>query len=76
MDMAQQNRLGEMGLVPSRSDRFYLLESVWFFATREGAAIGPFGTHQEALNGLTDFLEFLTLAAPTTKKQLEKSMEY
>lgn len=74
--MAQQNRQGERGEIPSRSDRFYLLESVWFFATREGAAIGPFATHQEALAGLTDFLEFLTLAAPTTKKKLVKSMAY
>ena len=71
----QQRRQGESGAVPSRSDRFYLLESVWFFATREGAAIGPFETHEEALNGLTDFLEFLVLAAPKTKKKLVKAME-
>ena len=40
--MAQQNRQGETGAVPNRSDRFYSLENLWFFATREGAAIGPF----------------------------------
>jgi hypothetical protein len=74
--MAQQNRKGESGIIPSRSDRFYSLESVWFFATREGAAIGPFATHEEALNGLTDFLEFLILAAPITKKKLVQSMEH
>ena len=73
--MKQQHRQGETGVIPSRSDRFYLLESVWFFATREGAAIGPFATHQEALDGLTDFLEFLVLATPKTKKQLVKAME-
>ncbi len=73
--MRQHHRQGETAAIPSRSDRFYLLESVWFFATREGAAIGPFETHEEALNGLTDFLEFLVLAAPKTKKQLVKAME-
>lgn len=73
--MRQQHRQGETAAIPNRSDRFYLLESFWFFATREGAAIGPFETHEEALNGLTDFLEFLVLAAPKTKKQLVKAME-
>lgn len=73
--MTQQNRQGETGAVPNRSDRFYSLENLWFFATREGAAIGPFETHEAALLGLTDFLEFLNLAAPKTKKQLVKAME-
>lgn len=73
--MDQQNRKGETGPIPARSDRFYLLENVWFFATREGAPMGPFETHQEAVVGLMDFLEFLDLAKPKTKKRLVESME-
>lgn len=73
--MNQQYRKGESGPIPSRSDRFYLLESLWFFATREGAPMGPFETHEEAVVGLQDFLDFLNLAEPKTKKQLVESME-
>lgn len=73
--MNQQHRQGETGLIPDRSDRFYLLESVWFFATREGAAMGPFETHQAAMMGLKDFLDFLELAKPKTKQKLVDSME-
>lgn len=73
--MNQQNREGETGSIPDRSDRFYLLKSVWFFATREGAAMGPFETHQEAVVGLKDFLDFMTLAKPKVKQKLVESME-
>lgn len=74
--MDQINRKDESGTIPSRSDRFYLLENLWFFATREGAAMGPFETHQEAAVGLKDFLDFLNLAEPKIKKKFVEAMEH
>ena len=73
--MDQVNRAGETGPIPTRSDRFYLLENQWFFATREGAPIGPFETRAEGERGLVDFLEFLELAKPKVRKTFEKAME-
>ena len=72
--MTQKNRAGEEGPIPSRSDRFYLLEDYWYFATREGAPIGPFEDRGEAERGLVDFLEFIDLAKPKIRKKLAESM--
>ena len=57
-------RNGEIGAVPMRTDRFFAVNSAWYFATREGASIGPFGDKGEAQQGLTDFLDFIQLAEP------------
>ncbi len=74
MNLAQKNRVGEDGPVPSRCDRFYLFESEWFFATREGAAVGPFATQETAKMGLQDYLEFLSLAKPRIRARLIRAM--
>ncbi|MCP5322232.1 MAG: hypothetical protein H7A12_15720 [Pseudomonadales bacterium] len=58
------NRNGESGTVPIRTDRFFAVNSAWYFATREGASIGPFETKHEAVGGLQDFLDFIQLAEP------------
>lgn len=58
------NREGELGNVPIRSDRFFSADAVWYFSTREGAAIGPYDNKKQAGLGLKDFLEFLALAKP------------
>ena len=71
----QVNRAGEYGPIPTRSDRFYLLKNEWFFATREGAPMGPFETRERAVAGIADFLDFLELAKPRTRKKLVESME-
>lgn len=73
--MDQKNREGENGAIPTRSDRFYLLENYWFFATREGSPIGPFETREEGVAGIKDFLEFLKLAKPKTLRKFEEAME-
>ena len=73
--MEQNRRIDDNGPTPTRSDRFYQLEGEWFFATREGAAMGPFVTRDEAATGLNDYLEFLELAKPRIRKQLVASME-
>jgi hypothetical protein len=73
--MEQKHREGESGPIPTRSDRFYLLENHWFFATREGSPIGPFETREEGVGGIQDFLEFLKLAKPKTLRKFEEAME-
>lgn len=60
------NRAGENGLIPARGGRFFEQSPSWYFHTREGASIGPFENRTEAEQGLQDFLDFITLAAPTT----------
>lgn len=47
-----------------RSDRFFCVNSSWYFATREGVSIGPFSTKAEAQRGLIDFLDFVEKANP------------
>ena len=72
--MDQIHRENEQGEIPNRSDRFYLLESKWFFTTREASAVGPFETREEASSGLSNYIDFLTLAKPKIKKRFVESM--
>lgn len=65
-----RNRSGEAGSAPIRSDRFFSAQGEWFFATREGAPIGPFEDKYEARKGLNDFIEFMSLAEPKTLSRL------
>ena len=44
--------------------------STKYFSTREGAPIGPYDNKREAVRGLDDFLEFMTLAEPKTLSRL------
>ena len=60
----EDKRNGEAGAVPMRTDRFFAVNSAWYFATREGASIGPFEDKSEAQKGLSDFLDFIQLAEP------------
>ena len=55
-----EKRNGEAGAVPMRTDRFFAVNSAWYFATREGASIGPFEDKSEAQKGL----DFIQLAEP------------
>jgi hypothetical protein len=64
------NRAGEAGGVPSRRNRFFVVNGDWYFKTREGAPMGPFDDRGEAEQGLYDFIEFMTLAEPKTLSRL------
>ena len=64
----ESNRMGEYGQTPPRSSRIFAMESLWYFTTREGADIGPFGSCDEASNGLQDFIQFIGLANKQTLK--------
>lgn len=70
----RDNRAGEIGIIPDRSSRFFNRQAVWFFQTREGAEIGPFGDENEASRGLDDFLDFLALADPKTLSSFYRSL--
>lgn len=69
------HRKGEDGKIPSRCERFYSLRSEWFFATREGASVGPFQTLESASTGLDDYLDFMALAKPRVRERLVKAMQ-
>jgi len=61
----QKNRKDEQGVrLPIRTDRFFVVNSSWFFTTREGTSIGPYTTKEEAYNGLIDFIDFIEKAEP------------
>ncbi len=68
------NREGEQGIIPMRSDRFFSADAQWYFATREGAAVGPFNDKTHASQGLRDFLEFLALAKPRVLARFFQSL--
>ena len=70
MTVIGNNRAGEAGGLPVRSDRFFSSQGEWFFSTREGVPIGPFDDKEEARSGLGDFIEFMTLAEPKTLSKL------
>ena len=42
-----------------RSDRFFSVDSQWYFTTREQRDVGPFGTRADAEHGLMLFIECL-----------------
>jgi len=51
------NRKGEDEKHRYRSDRFFKVNDVWYFTTREKLDIGPFGSIQSAQQGLTLFIK-------------------
>ena len=55
------NRSGEVGVCPMRTDRFFAVSSSWYFSTREKVAVGPYQDKKEAKQGLSDFIEYMTL---------------
>lgn len=67
-------RDGEQGNVPSRSPRVFKSGAEWYFKTREGAVIGPYSSENAAAKGLSNFIEFLSLAPETTKEHFQRSL--
>jgi hypothetical protein len=47
-----------VGLIPGRGERLFNLHHYWFFATREGAAIGPYDSKEQTKQGVQDYIEF------------------
>jgi len=42
------HRKGESGPIPYRTGRFFVVDSEWYFTTREGLDHGPFPTKEKA----------------------------
>ncbi len=64
----------EVTEVPSRSPRVFKSGAEWYFKTREGAVIGPYSSENSAAKGLSNFIEFLSLAPETTKEHFQRSL--
>jgi hypothetical protein len=64
------SRNGENGerQPPIRSERFFKLHNFWFFATREGTAVGPFDAQEGAANAVEDYIEFMQKADDGTRE--------
>ena len=73
-DMRQRQEDVYGAPIPVRTDRFFAAQGAWYFNTREGSAIGPFGDKSEAQRGLDDFIEFMSLAGPKTLDKLHNSL--
>ena len=67
-------RLGDEQPPAQRSPRVYDEGGQWYFKTREGKAMGPFGTREEAEQGLADFIEFIQLAPLDTLAAITDSL--
>lgn len=65
------NRNGEEGKIPERSDRFFCKDDYWYYTTREGVAIGPFDSIDEAITSAEQLIEFITGEAPTFSETLQ-----
>ena len=68
--MTTCNRTGENGNAPSRSNRLFQQESYWYYRTREGVAIGPFDSRDEAEVGVNDFVDFMSHAGQEMSQTL------
>lgn len=65
--MVVEHRTGEVReRLPVRSERFFNLHNYWFFATREGAAVGPYDSKAQAVEGVKNYIEFATRAEPSS----------
>ena len=61
---------------PIRSDRFFKLHNFWFFATREGASVGPFDSKEGAVSAVADFIEFAQKADAETLEFFTPGVQY
>jgi len=51
------HRQGEKDATRFRSKRLYSADGKYYFSTREGFEVGPYGTQEEAEKGLERFIE-------------------
>lgn len=67
--IAENNRCGEQGGIPFRSDRFFRVGNKWYFSTREGFDSGPYANRERAESSLSHFLQIVSKFATTTPQQ-------
>ncbi len=56
-----QNRKNELEKTWFRSDRCFTVESKWYFSTREGQDVGPFGSRAKAERGVVRYIDSIRL---------------
>ena len=44
-----------------RTDRCFNVENKWYFSTREGQDVGPFGSREKALRGVQRYIDSIYL---------------
>ncbi len=55
-----EQRKGEQGDIPFRSDRFFCVGNKWYFSTREGFDSGPYANKERAEMSLNRFLQVVS----------------
>lgn len=63
-------RAGEAPEVRFRSDRFFTVDGLWYFATREGIDVGPFDSRQMAETEAARLIELLAQCSTDEDCQL------
>ena len=63
----------DIGNEHSREDRFFSLDDLWYFTTREGVVMGPYDTEQEAKAELNSYINFVKSAKPPVLNLVKRS---
>ncbi|WNO09486.1 DUF6316 family protein [Teredinibacter sp. KSP-S5-2] len=58
------HRNGEQQQTWFRTDRFFVVDGDWYFSTREGHDIGPYGTRKLAESGLKVYIKCMQSPEP------------
>ncbi len=58
--ISDENRNGENGDVPFRSNRFFCVGNKWYFSTREGFDSGPYANRERAESSLSHFIQIVS----------------
>jgi hypothetical protein len=57
----------------SREDRFFSLDDLWYFTTREGVVMGPYDSAGEAQRELNSYIDFVKSANPPVLNLVKRS---
>ncbi len=68
-------RAGEIEKTRFRSERFYIVDDKHYFSTREGTEIGPFGSRQDAEDGLDRYIKYVSGETPNIKLAESAAMQ-
>lgn len=55
-----------------RCDRYFCLDSQWYFTTREGLTMGPYESQEQAVDETNLYIEFVRSAAQPVVTMLKR----
>ena len=61
-------RYDDEGRVYFSSDRFYMVDTRYYFSTREGEEVGPFETKEDAIAALDHYIDCVLSGVGSTTK--------